>query len=172
MRTLCDSICIDNTTVDIHSHSNICICNFIKITGCDFNYSAPATTHKLLQSNYTLCQHILPTPIGMNLTLVRKLLQHDKLCQLLKWVQNNGQRTLTTIHHDADEIHCILERVKKDGGKLPLYGQQQQLKLCNLMLHPIVVLLIFVVLCLLLTLCLYIKLWHLTYNSCEWTCWC
>jgi len=48
MKTLCDSISIDNTTVDIYNHSNTCICNFTENTGCNFNYSAPITTHQLL----------------------------------------------------------------------------------------------------------------------------
>ena len=52
--------------------------------GCDFNYSAPIRSYQLLQSNYTLIQNLLPTPIGMNLTLVKKLLQHDDLRRLLE----------------------------------------------------------------------------------------
>ena len=59
--------------------------------GCDFNYSAPITSYQLLQSNYTLIQNLLPTPIGMNLTLVRKLLQQDGLHRLLERIRNSGQ---------------------------------------------------------------------------------
>ncbi|KAK4818868.1 hypothetical protein QYF61_021073 [Mycteria americana] len=73
------------------------------------------TSYQLLQSNYTLSQDLLPTPIGMNLTLVKKLLQHDDLFQLLECIQNNGQKTLITIHRDAEERHYVLERVKKDA---------------------------------------------------------
>lgn len=51
--------------------------------GCDFNYSAPATSHQLLQSNSTSWD-LLPNSIGMNLTLLRKLLQHDDLYSLQK----------------------------------------------------------------------------------------
>ncbi|KAK4806952.1 hypothetical protein QYF61_027319 [Mycteria americana] len=72
MRTLCNFIFVDNITVDTSNRSNICVCNFTKIVGCDFNYSAPVTSYQLLQSNYTLSQDLLPTPIGMNLTLVKK----------------------------------------------------------------------------------------------------
>lgn len=39
MRALCDSLEIES----IHSPSNTCIYNFIKVMGCSFNYSA--TTH-------------------------------------------------------------------------------------------------------------------------------
>jgi len=115
LRTLYDSVFMKNSTVDTHSHSHICICIFAKSMGCDFNYSARVTTHQFLHCIYTLYEDLLPTRIGMNLTLVRKLLQHDDLSQLLKQVQNNGQRTLITVHHDAEVIYAVLDRVKKDG---------------------------------------------------------
>jgi len=115
MRTLCDSITIDNTTVDIYNHSNICICNFPKITVCIFNYSAPVTTHQLLQFSYASNHDLSPPPTGLYLTVVEELLQHDNLNQLLKYIRNNGQRTLITVLPDIQKIHHVLERVKKDG---------------------------------------------------------
>jgi len=60
-------------------------------------------------------QYQSPTPVEMNLTLVRKLLQHDDLHQLLKGIRDNGQRALITVHHDTEEMRCVLERVKEDG---------------------------------------------------------
>lgn len=59
--------------------------------GCDFNYPAPATTHQWLQSNYILYKDLLPTPIEMDLTLLRKLLQYDDLSQFLKQIQRNKE---------------------------------------------------------------------------------
>lgn len=60
--------------------------------GCHFNYSAPVTTHQFLQPNCTWYQDLLSTPTGLNLTLVRILLQHDDLNQLLKqsWIRGKG----------------------------------------------------------------------------------
>lgn len=81
MRTSCDCILIGSTIVDRSNHSNICICNFTSIMGCDFHYSAPATSHQLLQSNYMLIQDLLPAPIGMNLDLAKKLVQHDEIME-------------------------------------------------------------------------------------------
>ena len=131
--------------------------------GCDFNYSAPITSYQLLQSNYTLIQNLLPTPIGMNLTLVRKLLQHDDLHQLLERIRNSGQKTLITVHHDAKEIHHILERVKRDGehhGWETLLGWSPTTTgIYNHVLHPVVVVFSLTVLCLLLTIILYIRVW-------------
>jgi len=48
----------------------------------------------------------------MNITLVKKLLQHN-LKRLLKEAQENGQKTLITVHHDVEEIHQVVERQKK-----------------------------------------------------------
>ncbi|KAK4830066.1 hypothetical protein QYF61_008404 [Mycteria americana] len=131
--------------------------------GCDFNYSAPVTTHQLLQADYTLHQDLLPAHIGMNLTLVRKLLQHDDLNQLLERIRNNGHKTLVTVHHDADEIHRVLERVKQDGRyhwwDTLLGWSPTATGILNKMLHPVVVLLMLTVLCFILTIALYVRLW-------------
>ncbi|KAK4807909.1 hypothetical protein QYF61_011774 [Mycteria americana] len=130
--------------------------------GCDFNYSAPVTTHQLLQANYTLYQDLLPAPIGMNLTLVRKLLQHDDLNQLLERIRNNGHKTSVTVHHDAEEIHGVLERVKQDGGRYwwdTLLGWSPTATgILSKMLHPVVVLML-TALCFILTIALYVRLW-------------
>jgi len=85
VRILYDFIFIDSITVDASTHSNICVCNFTKIKAFNLNCSAPVMSYQLLQSN-TLSQDLLPTPIGMHLILVKKLLQHDDLCQLLECV--------------------------------------------------------------------------------------
>lgn len=121
---------------------------------CDFDYSAPVTSYQLIQSDYMLICDLLPTSIGMNLTLVRKLLPEvtvEDLKQLLKQVRENGQKTLITIQHDAEEIHQVLERVKKDGEHEwwdLLFGWSPTTTgIFNKMLHPVIVLLIFTVLC-------------------------
>lgn len=66
-----------------------------------------------MQSNYTLIQDLQPMPIVMNLTLAKELLQHADLRRLLKQAQENGQKTLATVHHDMEDIHHVM--VKKDG---------------------------------------------------------
>lgn len=48
-----------------------------------------------------------PTPIEINLTLLRKF--------LLKQAQEKGQKTLITVHHHVEEIHWVMVQVKKDG---------------------------------------------------------
>lgn len=61
-RTLCGFIFVYNLIVDTDDYSNVCVCNFTKINGWDFNYSAPVTLYQLWQYNYMLIQDLLPTP--------------------------------------------------------------------------------------------------------------
>ena len=76
------------------------------------------------------------------------------------------QPPLIIVHHDAEEIHHILERVKKDGEhhwwETLFEWSPTATRTLNLMLHPIVVLLALVILCLLLNIVLYIKVWRIT----------
>lgn len=69
MRTVCDSILAYNITVATNNHSNIC--NFTESIACDFSYAAPVTTSQLLQSDCELIHDLLPTPMGMDLTLLK-----------------------------------------------------------------------------------------------------
>nr|AAK14068.1 env [Bonasa umbellus] len=91
----------------------------------------------------------------MNLAFIRKLLQHDDLHQSLKHIRDNGQKTLITIHHDMEEIHRVLERVKKDGEHHwweVLFGWSPTATgIFNSVLHPVIVVLGLVLLCLVLT---------------------
>uniref|UniRef100_A0A8C5TKU6 Integrase catalytic domain-containing protein n=1 Tax=Malurus cyaneus samueli TaxID=2593467 RepID=A0A8C5TKU6_9PASS len=114
IRTACDKIIIESLVVDTKNNSNFCVCNFTKIKGCDFSYSAPVISYHLLQSNYSLRHQITPTPIGMNLTLVKQLLLHQDLIKILEKIKKTGQKTLITVHHNVKEIHHVLERVRKD----------------------------------------------------------
>ena len=162
MRSPCNFIFIDNMVTDIDINLNFCACNFINIVGCDCSYSTPVTSHQLLQTNYTLIHDLLPVPIGMNITLVKKLLQHDDLKRLLKEAQENEQKTLITVHHDMEEIHQVLERVKEDKEHkwwdILFRWSPTATGLFNKTLHPVVVLLILIILCFVLTFTLYVKL--------------
>lgn len=84
MRTLSVFVFLGNITVDRSNHSNVCGFNFTGIIGYDLNYSAPATSRQLLQSKSTLYQDLLPNSIGINFTLLRKLLQNEDLYSLQK----------------------------------------------------------------------------------------
>ena len=116
LRTVCEFLTVDKVIVETKNYSNLCIYNFTKIIECDFSYLAPVMSHQLLQSNYTLIHNLQPTPIGMNLTLVKQLLQHKDLVKILEKVWENGQKNppkLITVHHNVEEIHRVLERAKR-----------------------------------------------------------
>lgn len=99
----------------------------------------------------------------MNLTLVKKLVQHDDLCQLLKRVRNKGQNSLITVHQSIEEICHVLKRVKKDGEHRwweTLVGcSPTAMGIYSHVLHPAVILSALVLLCLLLVVVLYARLW-------------
>ncbi|KAK4825340.1 hypothetical protein QYF61_026859 [Mycteria americana] len=118
-------------------------------------------SYQLLQTNYTLSRDLLSTPIGMKLTLMKKLLQHDELCQVLERVQNDGHKTLITVHHDTEEIHRVLERVKKAGEhhwwETLLGWPPTATGVFKFMLHPAVILPVLTLICLLLIIILYTK---------------
>ncbi|XP_074667533.1 uncharacterized protein LOC141917846 [Strix aluco] len=161
MRTRCDSLLIDGTVHNITNKSNLCVCNFSVIIGCDFHFSVPITTYDDLSFNYMLYHELQPTPIGMSLTIIEQLLQHPDLIDLLQQAQKTGQKTLITVQHDIEEIHQVLTRVKRDGEHQwweSLFGWSPTATgLFNSMFHPVMIFLILILICLLLIIVLYIK---------------
>ncbi|RMB97596.1 hypothetical protein DUI87_25858 [Hirundo rustica rustica] len=71
---------------------------------------APVTSHQLVRSNYTMYHKFSPASIGMNLILVRQLMNHQDLTEILKEIQEKGQKTLVTVYHDGKEISKVLQR--------------------------------------------------------------
>lgn len=81
LKTACTSVKINNNNVILSTknHSNLYICSFVKIVKCNFLYVAPVTSHQLTKSNYTIYHKLSPTPIKMNLTLVKQLMKYQDL---------------------------------------------------------------------------------------------
>lgn len=165
LRTACSFISVGDTEVDTRNHSNFCVCNFTEITGCDFNYSAPVISHQNFKSDYTLIHELVPTPIGMDLTQTKKLLQHQDLMRILEEIKINGQETLITVHHDVDEIKGVLKRVEKDGEHKwwdTLFGWSPTATgILNTLCHPIIVLLILSLISIVLSIVLYVLNWRM-----------
>ncbi|XP_058280377.1 uncharacterized protein LOC131378803 [Hirundo rustica] len=103
LRTACPIIKIDNQIVN-ETQFNLCVCNFVRIKGCDFSYRVPIISHQYIKANLATVQKILPVPIGMNLTLVAQLLKHNELGEIIKEIRDEGKETLITIHHDTETI--------------------------------------------------------------------
>ena len=105
-------------------------------------------------------------PIGMDLTLVRRLMHHENLKRWMKQVQESRQKTLITVQHDTERIHQIMKRVKSDGehywwdvftGYSP-----SATKILNILTHPILILLIIMTILTTVNLIFWCKLKKLT----------
>lgn len=55
-----------------------------------------------------------PTPIEIDLTLVKQLIKNQDLLEILKEIQESGKKTLITVQHDTKEITRILQRIKQN----------------------------------------------------------
>lgn len=167
LRTVCASIQIDsdNITLNVKNYSNFCICNFVKIIGCDFLYFAPVVSHQLIKSNYTMYHKLSPIPIGMNLTLIRQLVKHQDLIEILKEIQENGKKTLITVRHDSKKISRILQRARQDASHHwwdVLFGWSPTATgILNTLCHPIIVLLLLVSVSFILSFVLFVWNWRM-----------
>lgn len=92
----------ENKYLPIKNHSNFGICNFANIVKCNFKYSVPIVSHQLIKANYTMYHHLSPTPININLTLVKQLIKNKYLHEILKEIKNNRKQVLIMfLYHDA-----------------------------------------------------------------------
>lgn len=159
LRTACPTIIVDGITVN-ETQYNLCICNFVKIEGCDFFYQAPVISHQHIKANLTTVQEILPAPIGMNLTLVAQLLKHNELKEILREIRDEGKRTLITIHHHTETIRRVFKRLEEGPSHHwwdELFGWPPTATgLLNTLVHPIVVLLILVGISLILSVIIFV----------------
>ncbi|KAI6074133.1 putative protein LOC106043945 isoform X1 [Aix galericulata] len=71
----------------------ICESNTIDAQDVCFD-TEQVVSHQLIKSNSTMYHKLLPTPIGMNLTLAKQLIKHQDLIKILKGIQENGDKTL------------------------------------------------------------------------------
>lgn len=93
IRTLCLHIFIDYCP-EIANGTNLCVCNFSRIVGCDFDYSVPLTTMQLIEAEYTLYYDVPHLQIGMNIDLLKAILIHPDTEQLGREVNSTTQLML------------------------------------------------------------------------------
>ncbi|XP_009989694.1 PREDICTED: uncharacterized protein LOC104383269 [Tauraco erythrolophus] len=130
----------------VFNDSNMCACNVAIIRGCDFVYKPPVFTSQLLIRNYTLYRSITPTPIGMDLSLVKEMLEHANLQQLLENAKAEAKKILITVHHDGNVIKQVMERIKRVGEhhwwEVFFGWSPTATGIFNTLLHPVVVILL------------------------------
>ncbi|XP_071413119.1 uncharacterized protein [Pithys albifrons albifrons] len=146
-RTMCKYVQINEAyNQTVFNHSNMCACNVTTIRGCDFVYKPPVLTNQLLIRNYTLYRSVTPTPIGMGLSLVKEMLEHENLQQLLENAKAKAKRILITVHHDGSVIKQVMERIKRVGEhhwwEVFFGWSPTATGIFNALLHPIVVILL------------------------------
>lgn len=69
-------MCILEVGVTLNPNENQCLCQEISVNGCDFNFVLPSITKEELKIQYQMYKSINPVPLGMNVSLVKQLLQH------------------------------------------------------------------------------------------------
>ena len=167
LRTACASVRVDNENkyLPVKKHSNFCICNLDSIIGCDFTYSVPVVSHQMIKASYIMYHHLSPTPIGMNRRLVKWIIKHPDLDEILKEIKENGEEVLITVHHDAEEISKVLQRIKQETSHPwwdALFGWSPKATgILNALVHPVIVLLILVGIRLILSIAVLIWNWRM-----------
>ncbi|XP_064007761.1 uncharacterized protein LOC135179645 isoform X2 [Pogoniulus pusillus] len=146
-RTTCAHVQINHLyNQTVFNDSNTCACNVAVIRGCDFIYRAPVLTSQLLIRNYTLYRSVTPTPIGMDLSLVKEMLEHASLQQLLENAKAEARKILITVHHDGRAIKQVMERIKRVGEhrwwEMFFGWSPTATSVFNALLHPVVVILL------------------------------
>ncbi|KAM4673958.1 uncharacterized protein AAGF69_002726 [Amazona ochrocephala] len=146
-RTMCKHVQINEVyNQSMFNDSNMCACNVAVIRGCDFVYKPPVFTSQLLIRNYTLYRSITPTPIGMDLSLVKEMLEHANLQQLLENAKAEARKILITVHHDGSVIKQVVERIKRVGEhhwwEVFFGWSPTATSIFNALLHPVVVILL------------------------------
>lgn len=146
-RTMCKYVQINDIyNQTVFNDSNMCACNVAIIRGCDFVYKPPVFTSQLLIRNYTLYRSITPTPIGMDLSLVKEMLEHANLQQLLENAKAEAKKILITVHHDGNVIKQVIERIKRVGEHHwweMFFGWSPTASgIFNALLHPVVIILL------------------------------
>lgn len=108
----------DNVILLSKNHPNLCICNLVKILGCDLLYSALVVSHQPVKSDNTIYHKLSPTPIGMNLTLAEQLINYQDhvkfYCQFFVKMQRpalNKSQTYFNLNksHTYFKTHSVSE---------------------------------------------------------------
>ncbi|XP_017695589.1 PREDICTED: uncharacterized protein LOC108510426 isoform X1 [Lepidothrix coronata] len=161
IRTPCVDVVIDNC-LEVTNDTNFCICNFTKIVGCDFSYTAPITTQQLIEAEYTLYHEVPKLQIGMDTKLLKEMLMHPEVRKLAQKVNQTTQRMVWQVEHNSEGIKNILAKVTQVGqhhwwdiftGYSPTATQ-----VFHYLVHPILIIAIGMFLLTLMNICLWCKL--------------
>uniref|UniRef100_A0A8C8R7M0 Uncharacterized protein n=1 Tax=Pelusios castaneus TaxID=367368 RepID=A0A8C8R7M0_9SAUR len=127
-------------------YENQCLCNISSLVGCDVEFTLPVTVNDEIQGQYQLYEQISLIPLGLNVSLVRKLIEHPELQKQVEKAKENAQNVLITVHHSARQIEQVMEQIKgitkHCWWRIFLELSSTAKKYLNILVHPIVMLLI------------------------------
>lgn len=82
----------------------------------------------------------------MDLSLVKEMLEHANLQQLLENAKAEAKKILITVHHDGNVIKQIVERIKRVGEhhwwEIFFGWSPTATGIFNALLHPVVIILL------------------------------
>ncbi|KAJ7405423.1 hypothetical protein BTVI_69131 [Pitangus sulphuratus] len=113
VRSFCANFTID-ACHEVVNGTNFCICNFTRITDCDFDYIVPVTTRQLIEADYIMYHNVPKLQIGMNIDLFKAMLKHPNIEKLVQEVNRTTQRMLRQIEHDTENIKTVLTKIEKE----------------------------------------------------------
>lgn len=132
-----------------------------------FNYYLPEAVLQNLHVNFS------PTSVGMDIILVKKLLEHPGLHKLLQQLKRKSQKTLISVRHNMEKAHHVVEQMKRDGAnhwwENLLGWSPTATGFFNLRLHPAVVILALAGIGFVLVTAVYVRVWYLIQQSRKWT---
>uniref|UniRef100_A0A8C5IUW4 Uncharacterized protein n=1 Tax=Junco hyemalis TaxID=40217 RepID=A0A8C5IUW4_JUNHY len=114
VRTACDNVTIDSCQEETND-TNFYVCNFTKIVGCDFHYTVPITTQQLINADYNLYQEIPKLQIGVDVKVLKAMLAHPKVKQLVQKVNQTTKRIVWQVEHNSEKIKDVLTEVEQVG---------------------------------------------------------
>lgn len=92
VNTLCPYVIINNwfTYPVKEHHSNFCACEIFKIQGCDFVTELLELIVLKFKRNFTIYQKLEIVPLGINLQVIQRLVQHLELHRMLEGNQHKA----------------------------------------------------------------------------------
>ncbi|XP_054843094.1 uncharacterized protein LOC129334794 [Eublepharis macularius] len=118
VRTHCPLIHVDEFQLFyVSPQISRCYCHVTQIRGCNFHYHVPQWTAQLMQQHPHLYTNIQPVTLGMDLEVLRKLVQHPELQKHLQTVKQTGDSIAMEVQHDGSRILKVAERIATIGGE-------------------------------------------------------
>lgn len=114
VRTFCNYLMVNvKFNISVPQYENLCMCNVYSVSGCDIKFIQQQVSLVDIHTHYQLYQNISPVQLGTNLSLIKQLIEHPEMLIKLKLLKEEGHEIDLAVHHSANQIENVLDRVKK-----------------------------------------------------------